>query len=126
MYRRLVFTLDPDYFPLNRMREIIDYLHSHDQRYSMSDRVTYHLLALTTCVSPVCVVLMVDPAVGYIPDSDYGPYNRGTEADIWLKAANGSSPHLGAVWPGVAVWPDWFHEKAQAYGVTYVVLYRTC
>ncbi|KAI0738055.1 alpha-glucosidase [Daedaleopsis nitida] len=93
MYRRLVFTLDPDYFPLNRMREIIDYLHSHGQRY----------------------ILMVDPAVGYLSNSDYGPYNRGAEADIWLKAANGSSPHLGAVWPGVAVWPDWFHEKAQDY-----------
>ena len=34
MDHRLVFTLDPDYFPLARMREIIDYLHSHGQRYS--------------------------------------------------------------------------------------------
>jgi hypothetical protein len=33
MYKRRVFTLDPDYFPLSRMREIIDFLHAHDQRY---------------------------------------------------------------------------------------------
>lgn len=35
MYERRIFTVDPDYFPLNRMREIVDYLHSHDQKYGM-------------------------------------------------------------------------------------------
>jgi hypothetical protein len=33
MFKRRVFTMDPDYFPTPRMREIIDYLHSHGQRY---------------------------------------------------------------------------------------------
>ena len=27
--------MDPDYFPPARMREIINYLHTHDQRYGM-------------------------------------------------------------------------------------------
>jgi len=27
--------MDQDYFPTVRMREIIDYLHKHDQRYGM-------------------------------------------------------------------------------------------
>ncbi|KAJ7063684.1 glycoside hydrolase family 31 protein [Mycena amicta] len=92
MDRRRVFTVDPQYFPLNRMREIVDYLHSHDQRF----------------------VLMTDPAIGYLPDQNYGPYDRGTEADIWLKNSNGSD-HLGLVWPGVTVFPDWFHPDIQAY-----------
>ena len=35
MYKRRIFTVDPDYFPLDRMREIIDYLHTHQQRYGM-------------------------------------------------------------------------------------------
>ena len=35
MYKRRIFTVDPDYFPLDRMREIIDYLHNHQQRYGM-------------------------------------------------------------------------------------------
>lgn len=35
MDRRRVFTLSPDYFPVNRMREVVDYLHKHDQRFSM-------------------------------------------------------------------------------------------
>jgi hypothetical protein len=40
MFKRRVFTMDPDYFPTPRMREIIDYLHSHDQRYGVFHR--YH------------------------------------------------------------------------------------
>jgi alpha-glucosidase len=43
---------------------------------------------------------MTDPAVGFLPDQGYGPYDRGTADDIWLKNANGSS-HLGLVWPGM-------------------------
>ena len=33
MYKRRIFTVDPDYFPLNRMREIVDYLHTHNQHF---------------------------------------------------------------------------------------------
>lgn len=44
MDRRRVFTLDPAYFPLNRVREIVNYLHSHKQRYSMSSSLTARLL----------------------------------------------------------------------------------
>ncbi|KAI9452984.1 galactose mutarotase-like domain-containing protein, partial [Lactarius psammicola] len=58
MFERRVFTMDPQYFPTPRMREIIDYLHKHNQRY----------------------------------------------------AANGSAS-LGVVWPGVTVYPDWFHPQ---------------
>jgi alpha-glucosidase len=42
---------------------------------------------------------MTDPAVAYVPGENYGPYDRGTAADIWLKAENGSAS-LGVVWPG--------------------------
>ena len=33
MYKRRIFTTDPDYFPTSRMREIVDYLHAHDQKF---------------------------------------------------------------------------------------------
>ncbi|EGN96446.1 glycoside hydrolase family 31 protein [Serpula lacrymans var. lacrymans S7.3] len=92
MYKRRIFTTDPDYFPVERMREIVDYLHSHDQRY----------------------VLMTDPAVAYLPDDGYGAYDRGSEMDIWVKSANGSNS-LGLVWPGVTVFPDWFNSDTQSY-----------
>ena len=34
MQGRRIFTVDPNYFPLPKMREIVSYLHSHDQKYS--------------------------------------------------------------------------------------------
>jgi alpha-glucosidase len=36
MHLRRVFTLDPDYFPVDRMQEIVHYLHDHQQRFSKS------------------------------------------------------------------------------------------
>jgi alpha-glucosidase len=57
---------------------------------------------------------MTDPAIAYLPGEDYGPFNRGAAADVWLKAENGSA-FLGAVWPGVTVYPDWFHPEIQNY-----------
>ncbi|KAE9385783.1 hypothetical protein BT96DRAFT_949592 [Gymnopus androsaceus JB14] len=89
---RRIFTVDPDYFPLLRMREIVDYLHAHDQHY----------------------VLMTDPAVAYAPGQGYGPYDRGTASDVWLKMPNGSV-ELSVVWPGVTVYPDWFSPSIQDY-----------
>ena len=46
MYERRVFTLDPEYFPLKRMREIVDYLHAHDQQYSEYPSFNSDLLPL--------------------------------------------------------------------------------
>ena len=34
MYKRWIFTNDQQYFPTDRMREIVSYLHSHEQQYS--------------------------------------------------------------------------------------------
>ncbi|KAF8191583.1 alpha-glucosidase [Mycena galopus ATCC 62051] len=92
MDRRRIFTVDPDYFPLDRMQEIVSYLHGQDQHY----------------------VLMTDPAVGFLPNQSYGPFDRGTADNVWLKNANGSD-HLGLVWPGVTVFPDWFSPNVQDY-----------
>lgn len=88
MKDRLIFTVDPEYFPMKRVREIVDYLHANDQQY----------------------IVMTDPAVGYLPNSDYAALDRGTELDVFMKNTNGSY-HLGIVWPGVTVYPDWFHPR---------------
>ncbi|KAF5359365.1 hypothetical protein D9756_003598 [Leucocoprinus leucothites] len=89
MDRRRIFTVDPQYFPLARMREIVDFLHSHDQHF----------------------VLMTDPAVPFLPDdADYAPYHRGKDLNAYLKAANGSDL-IAIVWPGVTVYPDWFNPN---------------
>ncbi|EGG11657.1 uncharacterized protein MELLADRAFT_102419 [Melampsora larici-populina 98AG31] len=86
-----VFTLDPENFPLQRMREIVDQLHAHNQRY----------------------VMVMDPAVAYQP-GDNGAFDRGTKSDIFLKEANGTY-YKEMVWAGASVYPDWFHTSIQSY-----------
>ncbi|XWW93301.1 hypothetical protein V2A60_001233 [Cordyceps javanica] len=89
MDRRRVFSLDPQRYPLDTMRALVDHLHEHDQHY----------------------VVMVDPAVAY---QDYPPLHRGIEQNAFLLRANGSA-WVGVVWPGVTVFPDWFAESADGY-----------
>ena len=86
---RRVFTLDPDRFPLEKMRELVDHLHGNQQHY----------------------VLMVDPAVA---KRDYPPYNTGADEGVFLKVSNGSV-FTGVVWPGATVFPDWFAPQTQPY-----------
>ncbi|EEY21948.1 alpha-glucosidase [Verticillium alfalfae VaMs.102] len=83
------FTLDPRRYPVEKVRQIVDYLHEHDQHY----------------------IVMVDPAVAY-EESDI--VNRGRQDDIWLQHPNGSE-YLGVVWPGVTIFPDWFAENITKY-----------
>ena len=94
MDRRRGFTVDPEYFPMNRMQEIVSYLHAHDQKFG-----TDKFLFCSDFEADVLVVLMTDPAVPFLPNSGYGPYERGHVLDIFLKAKNGSES-LGIVWPG--------------------------
>lgn len=89
MELRRVFTLDPERFPLEMVRELVSYLHAHQQHY----------------------VVMVDPATWR---GDYDAYNEGVERDIFQKLPNGEI-YVGAVWPGPTVFPDWFHPNTQGY-----------
>ncbi|KAF8592469.1 glycoside hydrolase family 31 protein [Ramaria rubella] len=97
MYRRRTFTNDPDYFPTPKLREIIDYLHDHQQQY----------------------IMMVDPAVAFLANQNYSTFDRGLAADAYLKNPNGTV-YKGLVWPGVTAFPgfgelDWFNPNTQAF-----------
>ena len=101
MFNRRIFTNDPQYFPTDKMREIVDYLHSHDQHYGMKDHFqTFRAGGLMPSFS----VMMTDPAVAYLPNENYSTFDRGVQDDIFLKNPNGTY-HLGVVWPGVTVFP---------------------
>lgn len=89
MDSRKVFTLDPQRFPLDKMQELVSTLHSRQQHY----------------------VVMVDPAVAYLNNS---AYDNGAAVDVFLRYSNGSI-YNGVVWPGVTVFPDWFHPNTQPY-----------
>ncbi|ROT40791.1 hypothetical protein SODALDRAFT_307227 [Sodiomyces alkalinus F11] len=93
MDRRRVFSFDPDRFPINRMQEIVHNLHRKQQQY----------------------ILMVDPAVAH---EDYPAFNRGSRdaLDVFLKSERSDSYYFkGVVWPGVTVFPDWYHPNVTKY-----------
>lgn len=62
---RAVFTNDPERFPIWKMRQLIDYLHDHQQKYTV----------------------MVDPAIKW-EDSEI--VQRGQDLDVFLRRDNGS------------------------------------
>ncbi|KAF8455795.1 glycosyl hydrolases family 31-domain-containing protein [Kalaharituber pfeilii] len=89
MYKRWVFTVDPERFPIDRVRQIVDLLHERGQNY----------------------IMMVDPAIAY---QDYPSFNRAVEDDVLMRERDGSI-YKGVVWPGVTAFPDWFHPNIDKY-----------
>jgi alpha-glucosidase len=71
------------------MQSLVSHLHDNGQKY----------------------VVMVDPAVA---DKPSGALERGIEDNIFLLRSNGSV-WRGVVWPGVAVFPDWFSANISSY-----------
>jgi hypothetical protein len=43
MYKRRTLTVDPNYFPLNRMREVVDYLQAMDNDISSAFFVLWRI-----------------------------------------------------------------------------------
>lgn len=75
MDKRQDFTLDPQNYPLEKMRDLVAKLHQSGQHY----------------------VMMLDP--GIHRKGGYGPFESGTESDVFLKAADGSY-YRGQQWAG--------------------------
>jgi alpha-glucosidase len=90
MDRRRIFTIDPERFPANLYKDLVDTIHARDQHY----------------------VVMVDPAVFY-KESNPG-LDAGLKYDIFMKERNGSE-YQGVVWSGPSYFPDWFHPASQQY-----------
>ncbi|KAK9470692.1 glycoside hydrolase [Dipodascopsis tothii] len=87
------FENDPNTFDYESGREFLADLHAGGRHY----------------------VPIVDSAI-YIPNPEnatdaYEPYNRGHEADVFLRNPDGSE-YIGAVWPGYTVFPDWHAANA--------------
>lgn len=87
MDRRKDFTLDPERFPLDKMRSLVDTVHKRGQRF----------------------VMITDPGVS---TDEHPTFVRGKELGAFLKADDGSDYH-GVQWAGEVVWPDYMSEEAQ-------------
>ncbi|AEO68345.1 glycoside hydrolase family 31 protein [Thermothielavioides terrestris NRRL 8126] len=82
------FTVDPNRFPLDKVRALVDSLHSNNQHY----------------------IQILDPGISR--NGSYGPYARGEQKGAFLRVADGSD-YRGMQWAGQVVWPDWFSPAAQ-------------
>ncbi len=89
MDQRRTMSLDPQRFPLEKMRQMIDQLHQNDQNY----------------------ILMVDPAVA---KASYPTFEEGAPDGVFMKERN-DDWYSGVVWAGPSVFPDWFNPKTQGY-----------
>jgi alpha-glucosidase len=86
---RRTWTLDPDRFPLEKMQELVTYLHDHQQQY----------------------ILMVDPPVSL---NDSASWENAVQLDVLMKNSSGET-FVGGMWPGPVGYVDWFHPNAQSF-----------
>ncbi|KAF9974194.1 alpha-glucosidase maltase [Actinomortierella ambigua] len=108
------FTLDKERFPVKDVAEFTQKLHAQDQ----------HL------------VMILDPGIKlqYEPGR-YLPYDDGVAKNLFIKRRVQNDDQeeeqqqqqeealvdfIGKVWPGLTVFPDWFHPEAQAYWTEHV------
>lgn len=90
MDRRRVFTIDPERFPADLYKDLVDTIHARDQHY----------------------IVMVDPAVFYKESNP--ALDAGLKYDTFMKNPDGTN-YQGVVWAGPSYFPDWFNPKAQQY-----------
>lgn len=79
------WTLDPDRYPVEKVRAFVESLHANGRYW----------------------VPIVDPGIAAVPG--YAPYDTGVNAGTFIRAPPPLSidtPYVGAVWPGATVWPD--------------------
>ncbi|RIA97248.1 glycosyl hydrolases family 31 protein [Glomus cerebriforme] len=85
-----LFTYDPTRFPVDKFSEFVAKLHQNHQKF----------------------VAIVDPGVKV--EKGYKPYDEGVEKNLFIKRADGKD-YMGKVWPGITVFPDWFHPEVEQY-----------
>ncbi|BEJ16617.1 hypothetical protein CspHIS471_0600180 [Cutaneotrichosporon sp. HIS471] len=96
MKDRWIQTLDPDRFALDKVRYVIDKLHASNRH----------------------MIVMVDPSTfsgtPNVSAESYETLQTGKEQGIFMAYDNGTL-YEGVVWPGPTAFPDWTHERAQAW-----------
>ncbi|XP_046352454.2 lysosomal alpha-glucosidase-like [Haliotis rufescens] len=69
-------------------------------------------------------VIIVDPGISVTQQpGTYPSYDEGIKDDIFVKADNGSNL-VGKVWPGLTVFPDFFHPNSSAWWYRQAKMYH--
>ncbi|KAG9298864.1 hypothetical protein G9A89_015885 [Geosiphon pyriformis] len=90
-----IFTYSQTRFPPKKLADFITKMHQKHQK----------------------VVLIVDPGIKV--ENGYSVYDDGVEKGLLIKRADGEN-FVGRVWPGLTVFPDWFHPNIQEYWTEHI------
>ncbi|PFH47654.1 glycoside hydrolase family 31 protein [Amanita thiersii Skay4041] len=102
------FTTDPVSFPAESVRALITELHNAHQRYiPIVDAAIPKTVNATDSVSSLII-----PYSLVLTLLEYDPYTEGAKKNLFITNPDGSE-YIGQVWPGLTVFPDWFHEGTQ-------------
>lgn len=86
----LDFTVDNSRYPPDRLKAFIESLHANNQKF----------------------VPIMDAGVAF---TSYFGYEEGLKRNVFIQSPNHPGPFLGKVWPGLAVYVDWFNPNATQY-----------
>lgn len=118
-WRQIVRYYRTENLPLDVMWSDIDYMVKYrnweldSERYPLDQTQTFlkEIHALNIQFIPI-----IDGGVGVADSGVYSAYDDGLKRDIFIKSAYyDNKPALGKVWPGDAVFVDWFHPDASKY-----------
>lgn len=88
MDERKDFTYDPEKFPIDKVRSLVENLHQQHQQ----------------------IVAIIDPGIKI--ERGYAPFETGIQRDVFIKNKNGRYA-IGKVWPGYTVFPDFHSAETQ-------------
>lgn len=118
-WRQIVRYYRTEELPLDVMWSDIDYMEKYrnwelkEEKYPLEATQTFlkELHELNIYFVPI-----VDAGVGVATDDSYPAYTEGVTKGVFIKSAYfDNQPALGKVWPGDAVFVDWFHADADKY-----------
>jgi len=90
MYQYRDFTLDSERYPHAEFKSFVDGLHAVGRKF----------------------VPITDAGIA---QQNYFAYNDGLEQNVYIKSPVESGPFVGKVWPGPAVYIDWFNPNSTSY-----------
>ncbi|KAF9779894.1 glycosyl hydrolases family 31-domain-containing protein [Thelephora terrestris] len=122
--RGIVRRMNESKIPLEVIWSDIDLYHAYRDfttdpvRYPTED-IRSFISALASAANEQHYVPIVDAAIPVLTNKTdaYPPYETGKDLDVFIKNPDGTE-HIGQVWPGYTVFPDWFSPKAQRWWTT--------
>jgi len=102
-YKKFDIPIDVQYIDIDYMQDYEDYTYNHKTFKGLPEFIDLlHNHSMK-------VVPILDAGVAVKPNQSYYSYDSGIQKDVFIKIKN--EPFVGSVWPGDAVYPDFFNNQ---------------